>query len=222
MDGALVIDVATSVSAAGDDAIVVAVEPLYGVPAVALALDAGWDSVELAEPEPDVAPIPLVSFEQPARGARCRVRCADLLTAIEDGMLLGAPVLARPLASRIAATPGLERVTFLPAPAAGELVTVDGWWAAGMLIRVLLEELDDRPSRLTDAAGLAVTVAQGAEDPGAQLTAGVRWRRHLEAGGHADDLRIASAVDSVGVIPHVTSDGDALIAVPWPPALAAT
>jgi phosphosulfolactate phosphohydrolase-like enzyme len=222
MSDQLVIDVATR--AGGDAGLTVVVEPVYGVPAVALALDAGWGSVEVAGETGES--IPLVSFEQPPapdqRGGRCRVRSTDLsVVAPTVGVgvttLLGAPVFARPLASRIAAAGELARVTFVAVPAGEDVMSVDGWWAAGMLIRVLLEELDDRPTTLTDAAGIAVTLAQGAEDPASQLSAGVRWRRHLERGGHADDLRVASAVDSVGVVPRLDIEDGAIIARPWLP-----
>ncbi|MCW2921414.1 MAG: hypothetical protein JWL76_1288 [Thermoleophilia bacterium] len=213
----------------------IVVEPLYGCVAVAAALDAGWESVEIAPlpSEPGAVPIPLVSFEQsaPRDGAstRCRVRSSDLTLAvsarIDEGtpVLLAGPVNARPMASAIARlAPTLERVTFVPAPCghAPELepLAADAFWAVGMLIRVLLEELDDaRGSRLTDSAGLAVSVAQGAEDAAAQLSSGARWRDHLAAGGHGDDLRVASAVDSIGVVPAVTRDGDAIVARPWMP-----
>jgi hypothetical protein len=223
MTGApLVIDVVTD--AAGDSGLVVVVEPMYGVPAVALALDADWGSVELADDAGE--PIPLVSFEQPPpteqRGGRCRVRSGDLhaiATTIvrESTVLLGAPVLARPLSSRIATVDGLARVTFVAVPAGADTIASDAWWASGMLIRILLEELDDRPSTLTDAAGIAVTLARGAEDAASQLSAGVRWRRHLERGGHADDLRVASAVDSVGVVPRIEFEGDSIVARAWTP-----
>jgi phosphosulfolactate phosphohydrolase-like enzyme len=83
-----------------------------------------------------------------------------------------------------------------------------------MLIRVLLDELH-RDGELTDAAGMAVTIARGAEDVAAQLSAGARWRRHLERGGHAHDLRIAAAVDSIGVVPVIERDGDVLVARAW-------
>lgn len=197
-----------------DGGVVVVVEPLYGCVAVAAALDAGWESVELAADAPGTAPIPLVSFEQPPQAGqlRCRVRSSDLHAAARDGDLLGAPVLARPLCARLAAEAGIDRVTFVPVTAGGELGS-DAWWACGMLARVLLDELD-RPSELTDAAGLAVTLARGAEDPVAQLSAGARWRGHLDRDGHPDDLRVASAVDSLGVVPGVTLDGDALVARP--------
>lgn len=224
MAAPVVIDVATDPARIEPDALVVLVEPLYAVPAVALALDAGWGSVELAALEPGAAPIPLVSFEQPPgpeqRGGRCRVRSDDLAHAsarvmTHDIVVLGSPVVARPLCSRIAAMDHAG-VTFVPAAAGGEAMPADGWWAAGMLVRVLLEELE-RDSTLTDPAGLAVTIAQGAEDAAAQLSAGVRWRTHLERGGHADDLRLAAAVDSIGVVPVLSRSGDVIVARPWAP-----
>jgi phosphosulfolactate phosphohydrolase-like enzyme len=108
-------------------------------------------------------------------------------------------------------------VCFVPARSGDEELTLDATWACGMLIRVLLEELE-RDSTLTDGAGLAVMVAKGAEDAAAQLSSGVRWRRHLERGGHVDDLRVASAVDSIGIVPAISFEGDAIIARPWLPA----
>jgi hypothetical protein len=191
------------------------VEPTWGCVAVCAALDAGWHEVELASDELDAAPIPLVSFEQrPPDGAvRCRVRSSDLADAAHGGELLGAPVIARPLAAMLAARIE-ERVTFVPAPC-GERVAADAMWAVGMLIRVLLDELDDRSSTLTDAAGIAVTIALGAEDAATRLSTGARWARHLKRGGHPDDLRVAAAVDSIGVVPMLARDGDALVARVW-------
>ena len=224
----LVIDVAPTAPAVG---IVVVVEPLYGCVAVAAALDAGWGSVELAS-EADTAPIPLVSFEQAPpvdqRGGRCRVRCSDLASVAFDGALLGAPAIARPLGARLAAHAHVERVTFVPAPSTHaptdttpqlrcDTSAADSHWAAGMLIRVLLDELDGRDAILTDAAGIAVAIATGAEDVGAMLSAGARWRRHIARGGASDDLRIASAVDSMAVIPRVRREGDSYVAEPWAP-----
>lgn len=219
-DEALLIDVVHPRLRAADVAegeVVVVVEPLYGGVAVAAALDAGWESVELGDDSAAGAPIPLVSFEQrPATGQRrCRVRAGDLLLAVRAGDLLGAPAYARPLCSRLAAG-NAARVTFVPV-VAGEELGSDAWWACGMLARVLLDELD-RPGELSDAAGLAVTLAQGAEDPFAQLSAGARWQRHIERGGHPDDLRVAAAVDSIAVVPvmAVEEAGDRpLVARAW-------
>lgn len=222
-DVPLVIDVQLDQATWFERSIVVVVEPLYGVPAVSLALDAGWPSVELAQHEPGAAPIPLVSFEQRPSGDRCKVRSDDLFIAVGPSVrraapvLLGAPLFARPLAAQVANAAPLDRVTFVPTPAGGEDIAIDSWWAAGMLVRVLLDELD-RESELTDAAGLAVMVAQGAEDPAAQLSAGARWREHLAWGGNADDLRVASAIDTVGIVPQVVLEGDSIIARPWQPA----
>jgi hypothetical protein len=215
----LVIDVVDSRllnERAAEGEIRVLVEPLYGCVAVAAALDAGWESVELAPRDVDAPPIPLVSFEQPpaAGQVRCRVRCDDLAAVAAPGMLLGAPVLARPLCSMLASGDH-ARITFVPATVDDELGS-DAWWASGMLIRVLLDELH-RDSELTDAAGMAVTLARGAENVAAQLTAGTRWRRHVARGGHPDDLRIAAAVDSLGVVPVIERDGDVLVARAWLP-----
>lgn len=217
VSGALVvIDVvhpALRASAAVDGGMAVVVEPLYAGVALAAALDAGWESVELA-PDAGAAPIPLVSFEQPPPpgSRRCRVRSTDLHAAVQAGDLIGAPPLARPLCARLASGDH-RRITFLPVPAGDEL-GADAWWACGMLVRVLLDELESTAS-LTDAAGLAVTLAQGAEDPFAQLSAGARWRRHLERGGHPDDLRVAAAVDTLALVPRVSDDAGALVATPW-------
>jgi phosphosulfolactate phosphohydrolase-like enzyme len=213
----------------------VLVEPCYGVVAVAAALDAGWDSVEIAPQGTDLAtaPIPLVSFEQPVvgdqAGSRCRVRSDDLANSLDrivDGaghVVLAAPANARPAMSAVArASVAARSITFVPAAHAlwpdPEPLTSDGMWACGMLIRVLLEELDtERGSTLTDAAGIAVTIAQGAEDVATQLSAGSRWRDHLAAGGHPDDLRVASAVDSLGVVPAVRGGAESRIAHAWLP-----
>lgn len=227
----LVIDVAHDAAAHAHEAVVVLVEPTWGVPAVALALDAGWSAVELGPARPGAAPIPLVSFEQPPgldqRRARCRVRDDDLYAAAAAVaawplVLLGAPMMARPLCARLAGTQ-LSRITFVPVrsiaidePAAGaDQMSADAWWASGMLVRTLLDELDAREPLLTDAAGVAVTLAQGAEDAATQLSAGVRWRRHLDRGGHPDDLRVASAIDAVGVVPRLREVDGAYVAAAW-------
>lgn len=203
--------------------LLVYVEPVYDCVAVAAALDAGWSSVELAELAVDVSPIPIISFEQPpSDGAeRCRVRGGWSSTQLRPGMVLGAPVLARPLCAQIAFrldAGRIDAVTFVPALVPGmeasSPVSAAAWWASGMLIRVLLDELE-RDSMLTDAAGIAVTLATGAEDAGSQLSTGARWHHHLTSGGHEDDLRIAAAIDSFGVVPAVERDGDVLIARPW-------
>lgn len=207
------------------------VEPTWGSVAVATALDAGWESVEVADDDdPPGAPIPLVSFEQrpPADATRCRVRCADLVRCLgplpgnggsgstsTSVVLLGAPVVARPLAAMIArSTP--DAVHLVACPGADGAMAADAWWACGMLVRMLLDELDGDVA-LSDAAGVAVTVARGAEDAAAQLSAGARWRHHLGRGGHADDLRIASAIDSIGVVPRIARDGTSLVARAWLP-----
>jgi hypothetical protein len=199
------------------DELRVVVEPLYAAVAVAAALDAGWESVEVAELDAGAAPIPLVSFEQlpPPGAGRCRVRSADLLASADHGVLLGAPAFARPLCARLAAA-SAPRISFLPALAGPEPeLAADSWWASGMLIRVLLEELEAAEVVLTDAAGIAVTLAQGAEDAAAMLGTGTRWRSHLERGGHPDDLRVAAAVDSLAVVPAISHEGDLLVARPW-------
>lgn len=226
MPGApLVIDVLTAGSMVERRGLVVLVEPLYGCTGVALALDAGWQSVELADEQAGEAPIPLVSFEQRPSADRCRLRSNDLSIVADQVVdadhpaVLGCPANARPLGSAVARA-GVDAITLIAAPSLGDLtrdITADGMWATGMLVRILLEELDDRPSTLTDAAGIAVTLAQGAEDPAVQLSAGVRWRRHLERGGHPDDLRVASAIDSVGVVPRIELEGDAIVARAWLP-----
>lgn len=228
----LVIDVAHDAAAHADEAVVVLVEPTWGVPAVALALDAGWAAVEFGPARPGAAPIPLVSFEQPPgvaqREARCRVRDDDLYAAAAAVarlplVVLGAPTIARPLCAMLAVTQ-LPRITFVPVrsiaavdePAAGaDQMSADAWWASGMLVRILLDELEAREPLLTDAAGVAVTLAQGAEDTAAQLAAGVRWRRHLDRGGHPDDLRVASTIDAVGVVPQLREVDGAYVATAW-------
>lgn len=220
---------------------IVLVEPLYGGPAIAAALDAGWAEVELARELPDVAPIPLVSFEQAASGepgvVRCRVRASDLfdavagLEAVTGPILLAGPAWARPFAAQLAGwleRSDATRVTFVvtdsvhvtddEADARFERAPADGWWAAGLLVRIVLEELEVRDARLTDRAGIAVTVATGAEDARAQLAAGVRARRHLARGGAADDLRVAGAVDTFGIVPVLTLEAGVAIARAWSPA----
>jgi hypothetical protein len=205
--------------------IVVLVEPLYGCVAVAAALDAGWGEVEIAVQEG--AAIPLVSFEQPPapehRGGRCRVRADDLVDTawfvLENSgdaeVLLGAPALARPLCAQLA-TRDIARVHLVPALAEGR-VAADATWACGMLTRVLLDELEARVPRLSDAAGVAVSLATGTDDPHAALTTGHRWVRHLELGGAADDARVAAAIDSLAVVPRLVDDLGVLIARPWQP-----
>jgi len=213
----------------------VVVEPAYGVPAVCAALDAGWGSVEVDHEHDGVAPIPLVSFEQPgAADGRCRVRSSDLdaalLTADDDdasAIVLAAPCIARPFASAVAGRAReLDVVRFSPAPSHRdcsepgrefETFAVDAVWASGMLIRMLLEELEGRDAVLTDAAGVSVSLAQGAESAVAQLGSGIRWRRHVAGGGHADDLRIAAAVDSFGIVPEVVVEAGVRVARPWLP-----
>lgn len=224
---------------AGMDAgVIVVVDPLYGSAAVAASLDAGWASVELAVERDGEPPIPLVSFEQPPvaelRAERCRVRSSDLVDALDalgadafvTGLVvLGAPVCARPLGAQLAAhlhATDIERVTFVAvatthvaadsSAARFERVAADGWWAAGALVRVLLDELDRRDARLTDAAGIAVHLATGSEDAASHLGSGVRWRRHLARGGAPDDLRIARALDSIAVVPEVTYEQGAFVA----------
>lgn len=190
--------------------ITVFVEPLYGCVAVAAALDAGWESVVIDREHPETAPIPLVSYEQRPTATVCRVRCDDLALA-PNGALLGCPANARPLASLIARSVSVEEdITFVPALSEGEMAA-DSWWAAGMLIRVLLEELDQYPSFLSDAAGMAVILAQGAEVAEQMLMIGSRWRRHCAHEANRDDLRVASAVDTIGVVP-VIEIGDVMTA----------
>jgi hypothetical protein len=218
--------------------VLVVVEPLYGGPAVAAALDSGWGSVELATELEGQAPIPLVSFEQvpsgELQGGRCRVRCDDLVDACRglvpgpSLVLLGAPAFARPLGARLGsalAAPGVRRLTFVtagsthaspdPARLRFERVAADAWWAAGALIRVLLDELDLRGAQLTDVAGIAMHLATGTEEAAAHLGAGARWRRHLARGGAEDDLRIARALDSLAVVPEVIDEAGVLVARPW-------
>lgn len=241
----VVIDVvaASHLDATGFDEgdVIVIVEPLYGAPAVAAALDAGWGSVELATELEAQAPIPLVSFEQvpsgELQGGRCRVRCDDLVVACRGPVagpalvLLGAPAFARPLGARLGSVltaRALRRLTFVtadsvhaapdPARIRFERVAADAWWAAGALVRVLLDELDLRDSQLTDVAGVAMHLATGAEEAATHLGAGARWRRHLARGGSEDDLRIARALDSLAVVPEVVDEGGVLVARPWVPA----
>lgn len=209
--------------ACGASSVVVVVEPLYLGVATALALDAGWGSVELAPLEEDGVPIPLVSFEQRPTipGGACRVRGdVDSLRAAaqvgsSDGItLLGAPAFARPLAARLAMLE-VEEIVLVPCAARGVL-SADAWWASGALIRVLLDELEGRGAVLDDAAGIAVTLADGSTDAYVPLGSGARWNQHLARGGHEDDLRVAASVDSVGTVPRLErGDDDRLSALAW-------
>ncbi|MCW2959739.1 MAG: hypothetical protein JWM25_779 [Thermoleophilia bacterium] len=213
-----------------DGDLVVLVEPLYGGVAVAAALDAGWGEVELAPLAGP--PIPLISYEQSPppghRNGRCRVRTDDLVDSAwfvlersgEVELLLGTPANARPICAQLALRP-YARVLFVPVLAEGQ-PAIDATWACGMLIRVLLDELDVRDARLTEAAGIAVTLATGTEDAHHQLATGERWRQHVAAGGAADDARIAAAVDSIGVVPCLQDADGVLVARPWMPPLVAT
>lgn len=136
-------------------------------------------------------------------------------------MVLGSAANARAVA-RVVAGWAVDRVTLVAVPDArgavepdrqlrDERTSADAWWAAGLVIRLVLEELD-RAMVLTDAAGMAVTLATGAELPADQLGRGVRWRRHLACGGHADDLRVASALHSIDVVPELRLDDGAPLA----------
>lgn len=236
VDGTLRVALRASVPGAvspvvpGERIAYVLVEPLYVAPAAALALDAGWGGVELAE-RSDAAPIPLVSFEQPPvpehRGATCRLR-ADVNgieaalaeiggdAAADATVLLGAPAFARPLMARLAFA-GFDAVELIPI-ASGRQLAADAWWASGMLMRVLLDELDGRDAVLDDAAGIAVSLVGELGDAAPALGAGRRWDAHLAAGGNVDDLRIACAIDSIGVVPRIdTSSGVAtgIVVRPW-------
>lgn len=235
MAAPLLIDVVSDAFAAPLDSVVVLVEPIHAAPAAALALESGWSSVQVDAEQDGTPPIPLVSFEQsPSPGAastRCRLRNDDLLAASaglaldarDQLVLLGAPAFARPLCARLAiATPA--SISFVPVASTrdgGDHVrgadgtSSDAWWACGMLLRVLLDELEAVDAGLTDAAGLAVRIAQGAEPADVELAASLRWNAHLARGGSADDLRVASAVDSIGIVPRLARDGEALVAAAW-------
>lgn len=199
---------------------VVLVEPLYFGVGAALALDAGWGSVELTE-RADASPIPLVSFEQrpTERGGRCRVRgditeLADAFDAATRIVLLGSLVNARPLAARLALDPDVQRIEFVPV-ASGGRVSSDAWAVSGVLMRLLLEE-SERTCELDDAAGMAVSLGDISGDLSPVLAAGSRWKRHLSFGGSEDDLRVASAIDSVGIVPRIDSRSDTgIIVTSW-------
>jgi hypothetical protein len=218
--------------------IMVIVEPLYLGVAAALALDAGWGSVELAL-RADAAPIPLVSFEQrPTKpGGRCRVRgdvhdvtaVVPNLVATDDDIpardklselappivVLGSIVNALPLTSRLARADA-DAIAFVPAASDGD-VSGEAWWACGVLVRSLLEEVEGRDCVLDDAAGIAVSLAGDEEDDArSALATGAGWRRHAELGGSEDDLRVAAARDSVGAIPRVIErTHDSLVVTQW-------
>jgi phosphosulfolactate phosphohydrolase-like enzyme len=215
-----------------DDAyIAVVVEPLYGCTAVASALDAGWDEVEIAPQLSDQAPIPLISFDAPrprdAVSNICRVRATDLEQSVRVACrsssqltLLASLANARPFAAQLALR--LQRggvggdaasVVFVPARTASGAFAADAWWVSGVLIRLVLDELLDHDAQLRDAAGLAVTIAteESIAHPGAQLAAGARWLAHVAAGGSADDARRSAAFDCVGIVPQCRLADDGLL-----------
>lgn len=226
----LVIDVqppGAALAAAVRQGPVIVVEPLYGCVAAAAALDAGWQEVEIAGEREGQPPIPLVSFEQPPPGGAssrtCRVRADDLHGAVEGlrgelgsgahPVLLGSPANARPACARLVQllVAGMERVTLLPVPS-HDTISADSWWSCGMLVRVLLDELDEFDSLLGDAAGMAVSLA--ADGTAAErLGAGLRWDRHLARGGSPHDLRVAAAVDSLAAVPALQLHAGAVRAV---------
>lgn len=226
---------------------VVVVEPLHGSPAVLAALDAGWDEIEVAAEAPGQATLPIAACEMPppAPGQRSRLRSGDLLAAIAAGrvivgadgdarpLLVAGPTSARPSAATLArwAVGRAGSVTFVPAPATGhglddgadpdrdggELAS-DALWACGLLLRVLLDELGDEPTQLTEAAGVAVAVASGEEPPASVLGAGMRWRRHVARGGAPSDLPRAAAIDVHAVTGSVSWHDGVPIIRPWVPA----
>jgi phosphosulfolactate phosphohydrolase-like enzyme len=75
----------------------------------------------------------------------------------------------------------------------------DGWYAAGLLIRDLLDEIvDDVSVQLSDSAGIAVSLAG---DPsglaGAMLGCA---RARLRGGLRADDVRVATSINSAPAV----------------------
>lgn len=207
-----------------DKTIYILVGTLGFATASALALDAGWSAVELAALHDDDAPIPLVSYEQPPTvvGGVCRIRgdlpmvnaALDLVGNDDATVLFGAPVYARPLTSRIVRD-NVNDIVLIPLGVNGD-VSADTWWVSGVLIRLLLEEAEGLSAVLDEAAGIAVSLVHDVDDVMLMIERSVRWQHHLSIGGSEDDLRVAGATDSIGLVPKlIRVEGKPLMAVEW-------
>jgi hypothetical protein len=234
MSSSLIIDVEPR---AGDgtpgdtQAPVVVVEPLLAGPAVALALDSGLDRVRL-EPTGAKPDLPTLLEGEPPAGAAV-TGIDELMDSLAREALHGArsAILVshlniRPCAALlggwIAATPDVSRLRIACVPTGGSerMISADAMQLAGALARILLEEVD-RPAVLTEAAGIAMTVAESFHDPVGVLEAGERWRRLRDQSiMSAAVLEVAGLRNTVGIVPIVSLVEDVRAAVAWQPVTA--
>lgn len=211
---------------------IVLVEPLLAGAAAAVLLEQ-VDRVELVD-EGDLVDLERVLSAAPASEGAFRLCAVDALRAMNSLHEFGATeaivashLNVRVVAARLASSiqeGSAERARVMivcadtSGDAGGAVVSVDAIHCAGVLIRMLLEEILC-PCVLTDAAGVAVTVAGSYGDPHAAMQTSARWRSLLRAGAAPSMLSIASQRDLAPAVPYCDLSGEAddrRILVPWP------
>ncbi len=234
MDTALIIDVEPRAGhgVVGDsDVPVVVVEPLLGGPAVVAALDL-VDDVQLDAASGEVPHLrALMDGDVP--GDATVMRLPDLVHALNAEAAMGAQqalivsyLNLRPcaalLGSWVSQRSDISRIRIACASVRGDTdaIGADAVHLAGALARMLLEEID-LPVMLSEAAGIAMTVAQSAEQAGAVMEAGRRWSLLRDNDGiDPETPHMAGQADLCGVVPVVAMHGDRLVAAAWRPQVA--
>jgi hypothetical protein len=126
------------------------------------------------------------------------------LPEASNGALVGCLANLRPFAAALARSLGdCDTITLVCASNAGHVCSADVW-VAGTVIRTLFEELGS-PTELTDAGGVAITVAMSYPDAANAMLGSMRGR-HLGA----DALQRATATNVSAVVPMIASDDSGL------------
>lgn len=231
MDDLLIIDVEPRAgfgTSGSPDAPVVVVEPLLGGPAVVAALDV-VDEVSIAAGSGDVPHIGHLLDGNVPDGDR-QLRVTDLMHALDAEAALGADdailvsyLNLRPCAALLGAwATGRDNVTRIRIACAAvqqdsHAIGADAMHLAGALARLLLEEID-RPVMLSEAAGIAMTVAQSAEQAESVLEAGRRWALlRGDIGVDPATPHLAGQADMCAAVPLIHLRADEMVAAAWRP-----
>lgn len=135
-------------------------------------------------------------------------------------LLLAGVVNARPAAAQIERWSGANELHELLIVCAGngDAIASEDAYSAGLLVRMLLEELSQGLG-LSDAAGIAIALTSSYPDPRSALLASAAVRQRLDSEADSDDsLGSWAAQDLVGVVGELRRSGALWCVDAWVPA----
>lgn len=137
---------------------------------------------------------------------------------VDAPVLLAGLANARPVAAQIARHAQAAPLSdlLIVCAGSGEQVASEDAYSAGVIVRLLLEELD-QPAQMTDAAGMAVALTSSYPDARSALLASAGVRRRLSQGTD-DAITDWSAQDVHGVVGQLRRQGALWGASVWEPA----